>query len=81
MLPCRESEKGLADRFVDFVVNKISKIEDGFSGTCEYVIPPKSTPPPFREFKKISEEDICKLIIDTPTKLCSLDPYRCKRLY
>ena len=70
VLPLHGSEKGLADRFVDFLSNK-----HGFPDTCEHVLPPKSTPSPFREFKKASEEDIRKLILDSPRKSFSLDAW------
>ena len=36
---------------------------------------PPSEPPPFPTFTPVTEDDVCKIIHDSPTKSCLIDPW------
>ena len=75
VLPSHESKKGLADRFVTFFSDKIDKIRNSFSSSDSFTLPPPPDVPNFSCFKQVSQEEIRKIIMKSPTKSCLLDPW------
>ena len=75
VLPSHESKKGLADRFVTFFSCKIDKIRNSFSSSDSFTLPPPPDVPNFSCFKQVSQEEIRKIIMKSPTKSCLLDPW------
>ena len=67
--------KGLADRFVTFFSDKIDKIRNSFSSSDSFTLPPPPDVPNFSCFKQVSQEEIRKIIMKSPTKSCLLDPW------
>ena len=71
-LPTSNTDKELADEFADFFISKILKIRNELdkhplSATYGYV-------PEFNQFSKLDEEQIMKLIMNTKSTSCELDP-------
>ena len=75
VLPSHESKKGLADRFVTFFSDKIAKIRNSFSSSDSFSLPPPPDVPNFSCFKQVSQEEIRKIIMKSPSKYCLLDPW------
>ena len=75
VLASHESKKGLADRFVTFFSDKIAKIRNSFSSSDSLTLPPPPDVPNFSCFKQVSQEEIRKIIMKSPTKSCLLDPW------
>ena len=76
ILPSINPPKLLADRFVEFFTEKIEKIHSIFSTSLNLRhITPDSPPPTFASFSAVTEEQVTKIIQDSPTKSCSLDPW------
>ena len=75
VLPSHESKKGLADQFVTFFSDKIAKIRNSFSSSDSFTLPPPPDVPNFSCFKQVSQEEIRKIIMNSPTKSCLLDPW------
>ena len=75
VLPSHESKKGLADRFVTFFSDKIAKIRNSFSSSDSFSLPPPPDVPNFSCFKQVSQEEIRKIIMKSPSKSCLLDPW------
>ena len=75
VLPSHESKKGLADQFVTFFSDKIAKIRNSFSSSDSLTLPPPPDVPNFSCFKQVSQEEIRKIIMKSPTKSCLLDPW------
>ena len=75
-LPPHESDKALADQFASFFHNKIKTIRDTFipSGS-EKDVHPSSDPPKLTAFTVVSQDTVNKIIRNTPTKSCLLDPW------
>ena len=63
----------LADRFVEFFTENIEKIHSIFSTSLH--ITPDSPPPMFASFYTVTVDQVTKIILDSPTKSCSLDPW------
>ena len=60
--------------FAQFSVNKISRIRATFPAVSSQIVPPPhSVIPKFLAFKKVSTEDVHKIITASPTKSCSLE--------
>ena len=75
-LPPHESDKALADQFASFFYNKIKKIR----GTCipsgtEEDVHPFSDPPKITAFTEVPQDTVDKIIRNSPTKSCLLDPW------
>ena len=70
VLPSHESKKGLADRFVTFFSDKIAKIRNSFSSSDLFTLPPPPDVLNFSCFKQVSQEEIRKIIMKSPTKSC-----------
>ena len=74
-LPAHHTEKSLADRFVLFFDDKIKKIRESFKPTkLTSALVPSSIPPRFNSFSPISEGEVEKIILNSPTKSCLIDP-------
>ena len=65
----------LDDRFVTFFSDKIDKIRNSFSSSDSFTLPPPPDVPNFSCFKQVSQEEIRKIIMKSPTKSCLLDPW------
>ena len=66
----------LADRFVDFLTEKIAKIRSTFSASVNLQhITPESPAPMFSTFSTVTEDQVTKIITNSPSKSCSLDPW------
>ena len=75
VLPSHESKKGLADRFVTFFSDKIAKIRNSFSSSDLFSLPLPPDVPNFSYFKQVSQEEIRKIIMKSPSKSCLLHPW------
>ena len=75
VLPSHASHTGLANRFVTFFSDKISKIRDSFTNTDSFTLPAPSDVPKFDLFKSVSEDEVRKVITKSPTKSYPLDPW------
>ena len=75
VLPSHESKKGLAERFVTFFSDKLAKIRNSFSSSDSFSLPSPPNVPNFSCFKQVSQEEIRKIIMNSPSKLCLLDPW------
>ncbi len=76
VLPEHSSAKSLADRFADFFIEKISKIQATFSSNETFQVNPSKAPVSFLDgFSVVSEDEVRKVINSSPTKSCSLDPW------
>ena len=66
----------LADRFVEFFTEKVEKICSAFSasGNLQHITP-DSLPPMFSTFYTVTEDQVTKIITNSPSKSCSLDPW------
>ena len=74
VLPAHSSKKSLADTFVSFFTNKISKIRDTFPTSGSFNDASDSVPPAFNTFKPVTEDEVSKCTNGSPTKSCPLDP-------
>ena len=75
VLLSHESKECVANHFVTLFSDKITKIKDSFSSTDSFTIPAPSDLPNFDHFKTVSDEEINKAIMKSPTKSCLLDPW------
>ena len=75
VLPSHASHIGLANCFVTFFSDKISKIRDSFTNTDFFTLPALLDVPKFDLFKSVSEDEVRKVITKSPTKSCLLDPW------
>ena len=73
-LPLHQSEKSLANKFASFFHQKIKRICDMFTASSTVVTPPMCIPPNLPRFNKVSENEVLKIIKNSPTKSCLLDP-------
>ena len=75
-LPPHKSDKTLADQFASFFHNKIKAIRDTFipSGT-EKDVHPSSDPLKITVFTEVPQDTFDKIIRNSPTKSCMLDPW------
>ena len=73
ILPSHQSKQCLANHFVTNFTENITKIRDSFSSTDSFSLPAPSGLPSFDSFKKVSDEEIKKAIMKSPTKSCLLD--------
>ena len=66
----------MAEQFASFFLNKIKRIRDTFApaGTENDVHPP-SDPPKNIAFTQVSKDTVDKIIRNSPTKPCLLDPW------
>ena len=75
-LPPGYTEEELAERFKKFFINKIMNIWENLKNIHPQIfrIEDNNSPPSFTQFKKLSVEDIIKLIRQSPSKSCEPDP-------
>ena len=73
--PSHNSHKKLADHFAAFFTNKIAKIRESFSSSSSFSLPSPVNPPGLVKFDDASPDDIAKVIKNSPTKSCLLDPW------
>ena len=72
ILPSIKPPQLLADRFVEFFTEKI-RTTFSASANLEHITP--DTPPPmFSTFSTVTEDQVTKIITNSPSKSCSLDP-------
>ena len=65
ILPSINSPQLLADTLVEFFSTSLN---------FQHIIP-DSPPPMFASFSTVTEDQVTKIILDSPTKSCSLDPW------
>ena len=76
MLPLINPPRLLADRFVEFFTEKIEKIHSTFPSSLKpQHISPYSPPPVLSTFSTTTNDQVTKIIMNSPSKLCSLDPW------
>ena len=77
-LPSHDSEEELAERFADYVEQKINTIRSDID-SCEpptlSVAAAETCSSSFTQFEVLSEEDVRKIILASPTKSCPLDAF------
>ena len=76
ILPSIKPPQLLADRFMEFFTEKNEKIHSTFSASVNSQhITPDSPPPMFFTFSTVTEDQVTKIITNSPNKSCSLDPW------
>ena len=75
VLPSNSSQKKLAEQFAAFFTNKIAKIRESFSSFSSFSLPSPVNPPGLFKFDDALPDDIAKVIKNSPTKSCLLDPW------
>ena len=76
MLPSINPPRLLADRFVEFFTEKIEKIHSTFPTFLKSQhIFPDSPPPVLSTFSTVTKDQVTKIIMNSPSKSCSLDPW------
>ena len=75
VLPSHQSNECLTNHFVTYFSGKITKTRDSFSSTDSFRLPAPSDLPSFDSFKTVSDEEIQKAIMKSPTKSCLLDQW------
>ena len=75
-LPPGYTEEEQAERFNKFFITKITNIHENLRvNPTQYIIAEDHiNPPSLTKFKELKEHDIIKLINQSPTKSCELDP-------
>ena len=71
MLPSINPPRLLADRFVEFFSEKIRST---ISQKSQHIAP-DSPPPVLSTFSTVTEDQVTKIIMKSPSKSCSLDPW------
>ena len=67
--------KKLAEQFAAFFTNKIAKIRESLSSSSSFSLPSPVNLPGLVKFDDVSPDDIAKVIKNSPTKSCLLDPW------
>ena len=75
VLPSHQSKECLANRFVTCFSDKITKIRDSFSSSDSFSLSLPTDLPSFHSFREVSDDEIHKVIMKSPTKSCLLDPW------
>ena len=76
ILPLIKPPQLLADRFVEFFTEKIEKIRSTFSASVNLQhITPVSPPPMFSTFSTVTEDQVTKIITNSPSKSCFQEPW------
>ena len=76
ILPSIKPPQLLADRFVEFFTEKIEKLRTTFSASANLQhITPDSPPAMLSTFSTVTEDQVTKVITNSPSKSCSLDPW------
>ena len=76
ILPSIKPPQLLTDRFVELCTEKIEKIRSTFSASADLQhITPDSPPSMFSTFSTVTEDQVTKVITNSPSKSCSLDPW------
>ena len=75
VLPFHRSKECLANCFVTYFSDKITEITNSFSSNDSFSLPAPSDLPSLDSFKEVSDEEIQKAIMKSPTKSCLLDPW------
>ena len=73
-LPHHQSDKSLANQFASFFTQKNKRIRDTFLASTTTVAPPMDLLPNLLCFCEVSENNVLKIIKNSPTKSCPLDP-------
>ena len=74
ILPAYQSENSLENEFASSFHKKIKRIHDMSTSSLTAVIPPMCTPPNLPCFSEVSENKVLKIIKNSLTKSCLLDP-------
>ena len=74
ILPPHQSDKSLVNQFASFFTQKIKRIRDTFLASTTTVVPPTDLPPNLSHFCEVSENDVLKIIKNSPNKSYLLDP-------
>ena len=76
ILPSIKPPQLLTKRFVEFFTEKIEKIRSTFSPSVNSQhITPDSPPTMFSTFSTVTEDQVTKIITNSPSKSYSLDPW------
>ena len=75
-LPPHDSDKALANQFASYFHNKIKTIRDTFiPSRIKMDVYPSSDPPKITTFTQVTQDTVDKIIRNSPTKSCLLDPW------
>ena len=75
VLPSNVSALNLANSFSSFFVEKIKNIHSGFPISSSRTKNPNTTTCNLSTFTKVTENEVRKVVMASPTKSCSLDPW------
>ena len=71
-MPPNKTDEELANKFANHYLDKIEKIRSELTTTKPYT-PKAYNTPSLRQFTKLTEDQLYKVIMDSPTKSCELD--------
>ena len=75
VLPSNSSQKNWLISLPLFFTNKIAKIRESFFSSSSFSLPSPVNPPGLVKFDDASPDNIAKVIKNSPTKSCLLDPW------
>ena len=75
VLPEAKDDKSLANRFGSFFTNKIKQIHTCFNSQSVHHLSPDVSPADFTSFNPVTEGQLHKVLLASPTKSCILDPW------
>ena len=76
VLPSVNSPQLLANKFVELFTEKITNIRQSFANSNPpHYTDSDLTPPVFSAFSSVAEDQVAKIIKNSPSKSCSLDPW------
>ena len=67
-MPEHEGDKVLADKFIEFLINKIKTIRQNLDSKEKFIVPDYMPTYHFSEFSQITEEHLKKIIYSMQTK-------------
>jgi hypothetical protein len=75
VLPDAIDPKSLANKFWGFFVEKMQTMRQKVVSTDPMDVKPNNNPPICNKFMLISEQELCEIVLNSPCKSCSLDPW------
>ena len=74
-LPSCTDENSLANQIGAFLIDKINKIRNTFRNCTSKCVPLEKKPASFSSFQLVSESEVLTFNKESPSEICSLDPW------
>ena len=75
VLPESTDDLSLANRFSSFFTDKITQMHNGFNNQSLHSLSPDIPPAILEQFSPVTETHVHKVILASPSKSCTLDPW------